>query len=177
MKRKQIQIIITFTLKAAEPVSVFRSYKNKAEMLDEIDAIRQAIGKEEAGIWTFNATSIIMSEVEAVSYRDVTPKYLKPILFITFCSLCCLAFVASSIFFTERELDKMETEYNTEHAVGVFECPNCGSTETKGFYTFSPLVGGSREYQLDNAVSSLFSCDYCGHYWNVFRAEWEAKGY
>jgi Fe2+ or Zn2+ uptake regulation protein len=73
-------------------------------------------------------------------------------------------------------LNASEVSYNTEHAQGVFECSRCGSNETHGFSTFwtndGMPVNGSREYNLEHADYSYFSCDNCGHTFKVYREQW-----
>ena len=98
-------------------------------------------------------------------------------------ALICVVLVGCLIFILALGLVQAHQDktWDLNHGVGEFQCPNCGSRETHGFYAFwykdGSLCNGSREYSLDHADHTYFDCDYCGKDWAVYRQEWEALGY
>ena len=114
------------------------------------------------------------NEVQQVELVTVVSKRERTAIAIIILTMFIFLIIAiPTIMFTE------EQKYAEDHGVGHYVCPNCNSSDTEGFHTFwynsGGLCNGSKEYNLQHADFTFFSCNYCGNVFKVYRSQWENK--
>ena len=84
-------------------------------------------------------------------------------------TILCLVFIITSIV--------VFSIHDKKTGAHIYACPNCGSYDTRGFYTFCTNDGelclGSEEYARAHADYSVFHCNNCFHEFKVYKNHWK----
>ena len=89
--------------------------------------------------------------------------------FLVAMTILCLGFIITIIV--------VFSIHDKKTGAHIYACPNCGSYDTRGFYTFCTNDGelclGSDEYARAHADYSVFNCNNCFHEFKVYKNQWK----